>query len=322
MELSVVITVYNESENIKPLLEATYEALDGIDYEVILVDDGSTDDTVKQIKEHANERVRLVILYRNYGQTAGLAAGFQHATGEYIATLDGDLQNDPADLPVMLKNLKDQEVDVVTGIRKKRKDSMVIRKIPSKIANRMIRWISGARIKDTGCAIRVMKADVAKSLDLYGEMHRFFPVLLELHGGKIYEMDVNHRPRIHGKSKYGLERTVKVLTDLMLIMFFQKYFRRPIHLFGGLGLLLLGAGVVINTYLLVLKIMGEEIWGRPLLILGAVLLLAGIQIISIGIVAEILMRTYYGAHNKTIYQVKEVFVNQEPAKKSVSKVAY
>ena len=309
--LSVVITVYNEEDNIQPLLQATYVALAGMDYEVILVEDGSTDRTVAEVKKYANTRTKLVIFNRNYGQTTALAAGIDQATGEYIATMDGDLQNDPTDLPSMLQKAIDEEWDVVAGRRANRKDGFVLRKIPSKIANWIIRNSTNVHLKDYGCTLRVYKAEIAQNMGLYGELHRFIPVLAKQQGAKMTEVDVKHHPRIHGTSKYGLSRTFKVMADLILMLFFQKYFQRPIHLFGGLGLLSFLLGGIINVYLLVLKIMGEDIWGRPILILGFMLILAGIQLITTGIIAEIIVRTYFESQDKKTYRIKGLYTGEQ-----------
>lgn len=309
--LSVVITVYNEEDNIQPLLEATYAALSGIDYEVILVEDGSTDRTVAEVKKYANTRTKLVIFNRNYGQTTALAAGIDQATGQYIATMDGDLQNDPTDLPGMLQKAIDEEWDVVAGRRANRKDGFVLRKIPSKIANWIIRNSTNVHLKDYGCTLRVYKADIAQNMGLYGELHRFIPVLAKQQGAKMTEVDVKHHPRIHGTSKYGLSRTFKVMADLILMLFFQKYFQRPIHLFGGLGLLAFLLGGMINVYLLVLKIMGEDIWGRPILILGFMLILGGIQLITTGIISEIIVRTYFESQDKKTYRIKSLYTGEQ-----------
>ena len=306
--LSVVITVYNEEENIKPLLEATYGALAAIDYEVILVEDGATDGTVSEVKKYANSRTKLVIFNRNYGQTTALAAGIDMATGEYIATMDGDLQNDPTDLPIMLQKAIDEEWDVVAGRRANRKDGFVLRKIPSKIANWIIRNTTKVYLNDYGCTLRVYKAEIAQGMGLYGELHRFIPVLAKQQGAKMTEVDVKHHPRIHGESKYGLSRTFKVMADLILMLFFQKYFQRPIHLFGGIGLVAFLIGMLINVYLLVLKIFGEDIWGRPIMILGFILVLGGIQFITTGIIAEIIVRTYFESQDKKTYTVKSIFL--------------
>lgn len=314
--LSVVITVYNEEDNIQPLLQATYAALSGMNYEVILVEDGSTDRTVAEVKKYANTRTKLVIFNRNYGQTTALAAGIDQATGEYIATMDGDLQNDPTDLPGMLQKAIDEEWDVVAGRRANRKDGFVLRKIPSKIANWIIRNSTNVHLKDYGCTLRVYKAEIAQNMGLYGELHRFIPVLAKQQGAKMTEVDVKHHPRIHGTSKYGLSRTFKVMADLILMLFFQKYFQRPIHLFGGLGLLAFLLGGMINVYLLVLKIMGEDIWGRPILILGFILILGGIQLITTGIISEIIVRTYFESQDKKTYRIKSLYTGEQEVTQS------
>ena len=314
--LSVVITVYNEEDNIQPLLKATYSALSGMNYEVILVEDGSTDRTVAEVKKYANTRTKLVIFNRNYGQTTALAAGIDQATGEYIATMDGDLQNDPTDLPSMLQKAIDEEWDVVAGRRANRKDGFILRKIPSKIANWIIRNSTNVHLKDYGCTLRVYKAEIAQNMGLYGELHRFIPVLAKQEGAKMTEVDVKHHPRIHGTSKYGLSRTFKVMADLILMLFFQKYFQRPIHLFGGLGLIAFLLGGIINVYLLVLKILGEDIWGRPILILGFMLILGGIQLITTGIIAEIIVRTYFESQDKKTYRVKALYTGEQEVQTS------
>jgi glycosyltransferase involved in cell wall biosynthesis len=307
MELSVIITLLNEEDNIAPLFASIRTALANYDYEMILIDDGSTDGTVARIKAQADHRTRLISFNRNYGQTAAMAAGIDHAHGDYIVTMDGDLQNDPSDIPAMLMKLKEEGWDVVAGNRKNRKDGMLWRKIPSRIANRMIRNLTGVFIRDYGCTLKVFRRDIALRLGLYGELHRFIPILAVLQGGKITDMDVKHHARIHGKSKYGIGRTLKVASDLMLMVFFQKYFRRPIHLFGPIGIISFMIGSMINMYMLVLKIMGQDIWGRPLLILGVSLVLAGIQFLTFGLIAELIMRTYYESQNKKTYHVREVF---------------
>ncbi|MFN5168971.1 MAG: glycosyltransferase family 2 protein [Cyclobacteriaceae bacterium] len=306
MELSLVITLLNEEDNIAPLLESIYRELQAFDYEVILVDDGSTDATVERIRSLANTRTKLVVLNRNYGQTPAMAAGIEHASGRYIVTLDGDLQNDPADIPMMLEKLKNEKWDVVAGFRQNRQDKALVRKFPSKIANYLIRQLTGVHIRDYGCTLKVFKSEIAKNLGLYGELHRFIPILAVLQGGKITDVPVKHHARIHGQSKYGLGRTLKVMSDLLLMVFFQKYFRRPIHLFGPLGFITLFVGMIINLYLLVVKLMGQDIWGRPLLMLGFLLVLAGIQFLTFGLIAELMMRTYYESQNKKTYVVREV----------------
>ncbi|WP_035464291.1 glycosyltransferase [Algoriphagus vanfongensis] len=305
--ISVVITIYNEEKNIQPLLQASYSALDGLDYEVILIEDGSTDGTVAEVKKYANSRTKLLIFNRNHGQTTALAAGIDHAQGEYIATMDGDLQNDPSDIPVMLRKAIDEDWDVVAGRRANRQDGFVLRKIPSKIANWIIRNSTKVYLNDYGCTLRVYKAEIAQNMGLYGELHRFIPVLAKQQGARMTEVDVKHHARIHGESKYGLSRTFKVMSDLILMLFFQKYFQRPIHLFGGIGLISFLIGVLINFYLLILKLMGEDIWGRPILILGFMLVLGGIQLITTGIIAEIIVRTYFESQDKKTYTLRSVF---------------
>lgn len=307
MKLSVVITLYNEEGNVIPLLQQVKESLEGLDYELILVDDGSRDRTVDLVKEHAYDRVKLVILHKNYGQTTAMSAGIEEAQGEYIVTLDGDLQNDPSDIPMLLKMAEDEGWDVVAGERAKRKDGLFLRKIPSKIANALIRTMTKVRLHDYGCTLKIFKQDIAKDLGLYGELHRFIPVLAAMQGAKMTEVPVKHHPRIHGESKYGIGRTFRVVSDLLFVVFFQRFFQRPMHLFGPPGILLFILGVIINLYLLVVKLMGHQIGNRPLLILGVVLILGGLQIILFGFVAEILMRIYYESQSKKNYKIKQVF---------------
>jgi glycosyltransferase involved in cell wall biosynthesis len=306
-ELSVVITVMDEQDNIKPLLESVHNALAGIDYEIVLVDDGSTDKTKQQILEHADERTILVELRKNYGQSTAMTAGIDYSHGKYVALLDGDLQNDPTDIPAMLDLLKKEDWDVVAGNRKNRKDGFILRRLPSKIANSLIRRMTGVYIKDYGCTLKVFKREIAEELGLYGELHRFIPVLAKLQGARITQVDVKHHPRIHGKSKYGINRTFKVMSDLILLVFFRKYLQKPMHLFGTIGFISFGLGALINIYLLILKIMGHDIWGKPLLILGLILLLGGIQFITIGIIADINIRTYFESQNKKTYNVRKVY---------------
>jgi glycosyltransferase involved in cell wall biosynthesis len=311
-ELSVVIPVMNEEDNIAPLFNAVRESLKGLDYEIILADDGSTDATAKKILEYADERTRFVELRKNYGQSTAMTAGIDHATGKFIALLDGDLQNDPADIPFMLQKLKDENWDVVAGNRKNRQDGIFFRKIPSKIANAIIRRMTGVYIKDYGCTLKVFRREIAEDLGLYGELHRFIPVLAKLQGARITQVDVKHHARKFGKSKYGINRTFKVISDLILMVFFRKYIQKPMHLFGTLGFISFSLGVLINLYLLVLKILGQDIWGKPLLILGFILLIGGIQLITIGILAEIAVRTYFESQNKKTYNIRHIYNGKQP----------
>jgi len=310
-KLSLVVPMMNEQDNVAPLFQAVREALKNIDYEFILVDDGSTDKTISKMKELADERTKIIIFNRNFGQTTAMAAGIDAANAELIATIDGDLQNDPTDIPLMINKLESENWDVVAGRRLKRQDGMFLRKIPSKIANWIIRKTTGVYLNDYGCTLKVFRSDVAKNLGLYGELHRFIPVLAKMYGAKIVEMDVKHHARIHGVSKYGLGRTFKVVSDLMLMLFMQKYRTKPMHLFGGLGIASLGSGMVINFYMLILKLLGNDIGHRPLLTLGIVLVIAGIQLITTGFLSELIMRIYYEGQNKKPYNIREIFVGQK-----------
>ncbi|SFP25213.1 glycosyltransferase family 2 protein [Hydrogenimonas thermophila] len=310
MKLSVVIPVMNEEDNIAPLFKAVREALKDIDYELIMVDDGSSDKTVEKMKELADERTKILVFNRNFGQTTAMAAGIDEAKGELIVTLDGDLQNDPADIPMMIEKLEKEGWDLVAGRRAKRQDGMFLRKIPSKIANAIIRKTTKVYLHDYGCTLKIFKADVAKNLGLYGELHRFIPVLAKMYGAKITEVDVRHHPRIHGESKYGIGRTFRVVSDLLLMLFMQKYRTKPMHLFGTLGIPMLGAGLLIDAYMFLVKLFGEDIGQRPLLTLGVMLTLGGIQLITTGFIAELIMRTYYESQNKKPYTIKEVYVGK------------
>ncbi len=306
-ELSVVITVMNEEDNIHPLVAALHKALSAIDYEIVFVDDGSSDATKRRIKEVIDDRIILVELRKNYGQSTAMAAGIDYSTGKYIALLDGDLQNDPTDIPFMLQKLKTEDWDVVAGNRKNRKDGVLLRKIPSKIANALIRNMTKVHIQDYGCTLKVFKHEIAEDLGLYGELHRFIPVLASMQGARITQVDVKHHPRQFGKSKYGLGRTFRVMSDLVTMVFFRRFSQKPMHLFGTMGFICLILGILINLYLLILKITGHDIWGKPLLILGLILLLGGIQLITIGILAEINIRTYYESSDKKTYRIRKIF---------------
>ncbi len=306
--LSIVIPLYNEEENVVLLTSKINESLEGYIYQIIYVDDFSTDRTRQKVKEMKDPRVHLISLKKNYGQSLALAAGIDYAEGEYIITMDGDLQNDPQDIPKMLEYAVSGEYDVVTGIRQKRKDSL-IKKIPSKIANFLVRRVTKLDIKDNGCALKVFTRDIAKDLNLYGEMHRFITLLAHLEGAQIKQVPVKHHARNAGVSKYGLERVFKVVADMMLLLFIRKYFQRPIHLFGILGVLLIILGIFINIYLLIVKLVyGQDIGNRPLLIFGMMFILAGIQLFTIGIVMELLIRTYYESQNKRPYRIKSISI--------------
>ena len=313
MFLSVVIPVMNEEGNIALLTSRIAEALAGIEHEVIFVDDGSSDRTIAEIEEYGSPVTRVLVLNRNYGQTTAMAAGIDAAEGELIVMLDGDMQNDPRDIPLMIQCMEEGNWDVVAGIRAKRQDGFLLRKVPSKIANWLIRRSTGVHMKDYGCTLKLFRSDVAKSLGLYGELHRYIPVLASMYGARMTQMEVRHHSRHAGVSKYGLGRTFKVASDLMLMLFFQKYGQRPMHLFGGTGLALFLVGVLINLYLLVEKVMVGSIGGRPLLFVGVLLTFTGIQLITTGFMADLIMRTYYESQNKKPYNIKKQILVQPRA---------
>jgi glycosyltransferase involved in cell wall biosynthesis len=307
--LSVVVPLYNEAENLSDLYREMTTALEktGRSWEILLVDDGSGDGSAARLLdlEDADPRVRAVLLRRNFGQTAAFSAGFDRARGKVVVTSDGDLQNDPADIPALLERLEAGDLDMVCGWRRKRRDPFT-KRLPSLLANRLISWATGVHLHDYGCSLKVMRADVAKGLRLYGEMHRFIPAVASWTGVTIDEVPVNHRPRIRGRSKYGLGRTARVLLDLFTVKFLQSYGTRPAHLFGLMGLGFGTLGFLILAYLAGLKLVaGEAIGGRPLLLLGALLFLTGVILVNFGLMGELLVRTWHESQDKPIYAVKE-----------------
>lgn len=307
--LSVVIPAYNEEENVPILYEKLKKVLDslGEDYEIIFVDDGSTDGTYQRLKQLAEKdsRLKVIKFKRNYGQTAAMSAGFEHAKGDVIITLDADLQNDPEDIPILLEKLK-EGYHVVSGWRKDRKDPFLSRKLPSMVANWLISKITGVHLHDYGCTLKAYRAEMVKDLELFGDMHRFLPALTKRRGAKITEVVVRHHPRMFGRSKYGIGRTVRVLLDIMLVKFLNEYINKPLYMFGSVGFLLLGLGLFSLFYLIFLKLFLEEPIGRrPLLILSVLLILAGIQLISTGLLAELLVRIYYRTKDTKPYIIQE-----------------
>jgi glycosyltransferase involved in cell wall biosynthesis len=303
--LSIIVPVYNEQGNVDLLTKAIEDALKEYKYEIIFIDDYSNDNTRNEIKEMKNPKVVLIEMKKNYGQSSALQAGIEYAKGDYIITMDGDMQNDPSDIPMMLNLLIEGDWDVVTGIRQKRKDSL-IRTFPSKIANYIIRKTTKLEIQDHGCALKIFTRETAKELNLYGELHRFITLIAHIDGARITEVKVKHHSRKFGVSKYGLGRTFKVINDLLLILFHRKYLQKPIYLFGNIGILFFVLGILINIYLFILKILGNDIGSRPLLILGMLLILVGIQLFTIGIVADLLMRTYYESQDKKPYNIRKI----------------
>jgi glycosyltransferase involved in cell wall biosynthesis len=307
-ELSVIIAVCNEENNIKPLIEKINQSFlgSGTDYEVIFVDDGSADKTADTIRGYVNQNIILVELRKNFGQSAALQAGIDQSTGKYIATLDGDLQNDPGDLPMMLDLLKEKDCDIVAGIRADRHDDFFLRKIPSYVANSIVRQVTQTKIIDNGCGIKLFKSEVLKEMPLYGERHRFLVALAALEGASIEQVRVSHHPRIHHKSKYGLGRTMKVVSDLILMSFLKKYGQKPMYLYGKVGIITFLAGSVILLWLLVQKILGQDIWGRPILILGVLFVFIGFQVISTGLILDAVLRNDYEKKAIKPYRIRRV----------------
>lgn len=310
LQVSVVVPIYNEVESIPRLLEAISTTLkeSEISYEIICIDDGSVDGSAKLLRELAQTRNDLwaIILRRNYGQTPAMAAGFNHARGDVIVTLDGDLQNDPRDIPLLMAKLK-EGYDLVSGWRKNRQDAMMTRLIPSKIANWLIARVTGVNLHDYGCSLKAYRSELVTDMNLYGELHRFLPALAFIEGARIAEVPVRHHARQFGQSKYGLGRTFRVLMDLFTIYFMKRFLTRPMHVFGLFGLVSMLLGFGLGLYLTFLKLgLGQEIGDRPLLILAVVLFLTGVQLFSFGLLAELMMRTYHESQNRPIYRVREV----------------
>jgi glycosyltransferase involved in cell wall biosynthesis len=322
-KISIIITVYNEENNVALLTECIHLALikQPFDYEIIFVDDGSTDNTAWILKEMNDCRVKIIELKKNYGQCPALKAGIDYATGDYIATMDGDLQNDPRDLVRMFSILETGSFDFVTGIRSQRNDKLFFRIIPSMIGNWLIRKVTNTGIIDNGCGIRMFKSEIIKEVPLYGEFHRFISVLAIYEGARAIQIPVNHFPRLSGRSKYGLSRITKVLSDLILLKFYRKYSQKPMHFFGKMGFLTSVSGAGILFYLLVQKIIGNDIWGRPILFLGVLLVIIGFQIILSGIVLDYLMRTYYESQQKKPYAIKYMNFGQKENSKNISILA-
>lgn len=307
MKLSIVIPLYNEAPNLNNLLTNLRRELVMHKYEVILVDDGSTDNTIAQVKALHYNHFKVLVLNRNYGQTTAMKAGIDAAQGEYIVTMDGDMQNDPSDIPLLLNKVQLENWDVVAGYRLHRQDALLYRKLPSRIANSLIRFSTGIKLRDYGCSLKIFKASVAKNLELYGELHRFIPVLAHIQGAKITEIPVRHHPRTRGRSKYGISRVLKVASDLLLMLFFLKYWAKAMHLFGSAGILTFLAGSGMLFYLLIVKLLGADVGDRPLLNLGVLMILAGIQFVFFGFIAEMLLRLKYKSKNTTPYHIKEVY---------------
>ena len=315
-ELSVVIPIRNESPNIEALYVEMTQALDrwGRSYEVLAIDDGSTDDSFDRLVrcQRRDPRWRIIRFRRNFGQTAGFAAGFRHARGRFIATADGDLQNDPWDLADMIRRVEEGS-DIVCGWRKDRKDPWLTRRLPSELANKLISWSTGVKLHDYGCSLKVYRAEVVKPLKLYGEMHRFVPAIASEMGVRIDEVVVNHRPRTKGSSKYGLSRTFRVVLDLLTVKFLLSYSTRPLQMFGLIGAPMGLLGFLIAAYLSYERLFGHEsIANRPLLLLAVLLIFSGIQLVTMGLLAELMARTYHESQDKPIYAIREICESTQP----------
>ena len=309
-ELSIVIPVHNESPNIKPLYQELTQTLGqyGRPYELMLVDDGSTDDTFEQLAvlQSRDPRLRVIRFRRNFGQTAAFAAGIAHARGRLVVTSDGDLQNDPRDIPAMVAMI-DQGNDIVCGWRKDRKDTFMTRRVPSILANKLISWATGVPLHDYGCSLKVFRSEVIKPLRLYGEMHRFLPAIASQIGVKIAEMEVNHRARRAGVTKYGLSRTIRVVLDLATVKFLLDYSTRPLQIFGLIGIIVGGLGALVTGWLAFVRLfLHQGIADRPLLLLGVMMIFIGVQLVTFGLLAEVMARTYYESQNKPTYVIREV----------------
>ena len=321
LDLSVVIPVYNEEDNIPPLYDELSAALNelGLSYEVIVIDDGSKDGSFKRLKaiHEKDNRWQIISFRRNFGQTAGMAAGFQAARGKTVVTIDADLQNDPRDIGKILDKMA-EGYDIVSGWRVDRKEPFFSRRLPSITANRLISRTTGVHLHDYGCTLKAYDRVVAKNVQLYGELHRFIPALASQIGVKVAEVPVNDRPRLHGSSKYGINRTFKVFLDLIAVSFYLSYFNRPLYVFGGLGFIVGTIGALILGYLgFVRLILLQDIGDRPLLMLGILLAVLGVQMVTTGLVADMVMRTYHESQNKPIYHVREHLTAQTSFEETV-----
>jgi glycosyltransferase involved in cell wall biosynthesis len=309
-DISVVVPIFNEEENLEELHRELVVALEktGRTYEIILIDDGSTDSSWTALRslQQKDGRVKLIRLRRNFGQTAALAAGFDHARGEIIISLDADLQNDPKDILAFIQKIE-EGYDIVSGWRRRRKDKFLTRRVPSIIANRLISWLTRVRLHDYGCTLKAFRSEVIKNIKLYGELHRFIPAIASQLGVRIAEVEVNHRPRKHGKSKYSIFRFTKVILDMVTVKFLLSYSTRPLQIFGLIGLGSAIVGFIISIWLSIQRLFfGQSLANRPLLLLGVILIVIGFQFIMLGLLAEIMVRAYHESSGKKIYVVREV----------------
>ena len=316
--LSIVVPLYNEEASVPHLVEQLLAALrsGGRSFELVLVDDGSRDGTATVLQDLCRSVPELVavLLRRNYGQSAAIAAGFDASRGAVIVTLDGDLQNDPADIPMILDRLEQGNLDLVSGWRHRREDHTISRILPSLLANRLIAGVTGVRLHDYGCSLKAYRREVVADLNLYGELHRFLPALAFIEGARIGEVKVKHHPRRYGKSNYGIDRTFRVLMDLLTVWFMKRFLTRPMHVFGFAGLLTLGAGLLLLLWLIGEKLLlGTDIGDRPLLLLAVLAILSGVQLFGFGLLAELQMRTYHESQGRPIYRVRTTLRGAEDA---------
>ena len=308
--LSIVVPIYNEEESLPFLVNQLLAVLQPMEetFELVLVNDGSSDNSAELIRKLSLDIPELVgvLLRKNYGQTAAMAAGFDISSGEIVVTLDGDLQNDPADTPLLVNKIRDG-FDLVSGWRYRRQDAAISRKLPSKIANRLIGKVTGVRLNDYGCSLKAYRKEVLTDMRLYGELHRFLPVLANIEGARITEVKVNHRARQFGSSKYGIDRTFRVLMDLLTVWFMNRFLTRPMYVFGFGGILAIIGSFITSFYLLTIKLLGEDIGNRPLLIFALLLAVTGVQLFGFGLLGELQIRTYHESQNRPIYRIRDTF---------------
>ena len=310
VSLSIVVPIYNEEESLPFLVNQLLDVLKPMEetFELVLVNDGSTDKSAEVMRSLSLEVPELVgvLLRKNYGQTAAMAAGFDISCGEIVVTLDGDLQNDPADIPLLVNKIR-EGFDLVSGWRYRRQDAAISRKLPSKIANRLIGKVTGVRLNDYGCSLKAYRKEVLTDMRLYGELHRFLPVLANIEGARITELKVNHRPRQFGSSKYGIDRTFRVLMDLLTVWFMNRFLTRPMYVFGFGGILAIIGSFITSFYLLIIKLLGNDIGDRPLLLLALLLAVTGVQLFGFGLLGELQIRTYHESQNRPIYRIRDTF---------------
>ena len=307
--ISIIIPVFNESESIGYLLDEVQNVMQANDlnFELIIINDGSEDNTQSVLDDLALKinKLSVILLRKNYGQTAAMSAGFDHSRGDIVVTLDGDLQNDPNDIPKLISEIN-KGYDLICGWRFDRKDKLINRKIPSKIANKLIAKVTGLKLHDYGCSLKAFKREIIDDVKLYGELHRFLPVLANIEGARIKEIKVNHRSRKYGSSKYGIDRTFRVLMDLLTVWFMNKFLTRPMYGFGFVGIISILLSLAMSSYLLVLKILGNDIANRPMLMFALILGIAGVQLFCFGLLSELLIRTYHESQNRPIYRVRKI----------------